>query len=169
MIWGGIELDSVSFGALQTLSPAIGYLVLLFLFLDLLLGGLAFWMDRFRIPVLLPLLLLSAISWSISRTDHYYTIFAPPENLNQSDLKLRRPADPDDAMQHWLARWHDGQKPVVVVVCASGGGIEASAWLARVLTGLEENPELGINSGSKDDRVHDGHLRVERREMQNRP
>src|SRR5439155_14785155 len=34
-----------------------------------------------------------------------------------------------------------GQKPVLVIVCASGGGAPAAAWTAKVLTGLQQ--EMG--------------------------
>jgi hypothetical protein len=50
------------------------------------------------------------------------------------------------AVDPWLQqeeRRAPGRKPTLVVVSASGGGIQATAWTAKVLTGLEE--ELGPN------------------------
>jgi uncharacterized protein YjbI with pentapeptide repeats len=123
--------------------PAICFVVLLLLLLTWILGMAAFFLDRYRIPLLLLMLLLI---WTGNRTpqsDHYYQTmgahaFLPvsPERVLTAAARLA--VDP----AHPRGR--------IVVVATEGGGIQAAAWTAQVLTGLQKevhgiSPDKPIN------------------------
>ncbi len=122
----------------QTLAaPALCYLLLLFTMLCWLLSGLTFFFDRYRIPVLVPLvvvLLLTSYLGDIS-ADYLYKTEKPaplPSHSDPTSPHYRDPPSPDS----------------IVVVAANGGGIQSAAWTARVLTGLEEKcREVGCDQG----------------------
>ncbi len=87
------------------------------------LSGLAFWLDRFRVPVLLPVAAVLAFSAQWPESDYTFrsaALSAP-----------RVPVTPGDVVGN--------SDTPIVVVCASGGGIQAGAWAAQVLYGLEEH------------------------------
>ena len=99
----------------------------LLVFLMILCWGLSaatFILDHYRIPLLVPFLLIAAFSAHFHATDHYFHMFRARNSLYLSPAQVIRAGKP-------------GTK--VVVVAASGGGIKAAAWTTRVLTGLEEN------------------------------
>ncbi|MGA8654738.1 MAG: hypothetical protein WB586_01190 [Chthoniobacterales bacterium] len=106
--------------------PALCYLLLLLIIFIWLLSGLAFFLDSYRIPLLIALILLVCLaSWS-KKSDHFYRIWP-----------ARPFAEPDTSPGEVLARTADDGQPVVLIA-AAGGGIQAAAWTTRVLTGLEE-------------------------------
>src|SRR5262249_1082235 len=98
-----------------------------------LLGGLAFIVDRWRIPVL-SLLTLVWLAGSgmlggnwFERTDHIFALLPGPAGFEPP-----RPRD--------LLRPRDGR---VALVAASGGGIFAAGWTAKVLGELSKDiPEF---------------------------
>ncbi|MCC6537830.1 MAG: hypothetical protein IT162_09790 [Bryobacterales bacterium] len=100
------------------LPPSLAYVALLAGLLILILAGLAFFFDRYRVPVLLPwVALLTLAGWSPG-ADHTFpttpaTSAAPPAAVLAA---VPRP----------------------ILVCASGGGITAAVWTATVLSRLEE-------------------------------
>lgn len=104
--------------------PTLAYILLLLMLLCWGLSGLAFFLDRFRIPVIIPLLVLFLITASFPWSDHFYPVTDTQPTAEDST------STSDDR---------------IVVVAANGGGIQAAAWTARVLTGLEE--ELGEDFG----------------------
>jgi hypothetical protein len=89
-----------------------------------LLAGLAFYFDRHRVPILLPIVLTSALLWTTSHSDYYFDLTQPAGNWTE----LQDPAD--------IARRRDHQ--LLTVIAIDGGGIQAAAWGARVLTGIQE-------------------------------
>jgi len=99
------------------------------------LPGVAFFLDRWRLPVLGLLVTLSLVLYWVAAADHYFRVIPrsaePPETMSLPT--------PEDVLETWLAG--QGAEPHMVVVAASGGGILASAWTAEVLAGLEE--EIG--------------------------
>ena len=100
-------------------------LLTMMLSICLLTTGAAFLMDFFRIPLVPTLLAVSFFTWWVSDADSYYQVKQPadlrPLTLEQvAFTKLQPP------------------KKTLVVVTAAGGGIQAAAWTAQVLTGLEE-------------------------------
>ena len=106
--------------------PSLAYVLLLLLLLCLGLSALSFFLDRYRIPVLIPLGLWLMVTAQLPGSDHYYHLADKPSGSAPSPAEEMR------------AGGHD----TVVVVAVSGGGIQAAAWAARVLTGLEEQSRL---------------------------
>jgi hypothetical protein len=141
--WKRLSLQALG----TTKIPTLAYLEFLILAFALVLSGAAFWFDCYRIPVLVAVIAYTfAVSIISMDTDHYWKAL-PPSAAAQSK---------GDDLDAWLAFYSGGKadqilrvgadrKPVVVVVCASGGGIEAAAWTAKVLTGLQAGlgPQLG--------------------------
>jgi Patatin-like phospholipase len=89
-----------------------------------LLSGLAFYLDRHRVPILLPIVLTSMVLWTTSHSDYYFELVQPAGDWSQ----LQEPPD--------IARRRD--HPLLTVIAVDGGGIQAAAWGARVLTGIQE-------------------------------
>ena len=103
--------------------PALGYVLLLLLNVNWLLAFATFFLDRFRVPLLIPLGILAILGTYATSSDHFYKVQSGvPHNM----------IFPAQAI---AARIQQG-KPVIVVATA-GGGIQAAAWTARVLTGLQ--------------------------------
>jgi predicted acylesterase/phospholipase RssA len=104
------------------LVPTVACVLLLLTLISYLLSGLGFLLDRFRVPVLIPLLIVAVAQGSWPQADHFFPSIEdrsihrlsilPTEVLNQGD---------DSA----------------VVVATSGGGIQAAAWTATVLSRLQ--------------------------------
>ncbi len=105
-------------------SALFGLLVIMLSF-GVLTTGAAFLLDFFRIPLVPTLLAVSFFTWWISGADSYYEVRKPAElqPLELEQVKFTNLQPP---------------KKTLVVVTASGGGIQAAAWTAQVLTGLEE-------------------------------
>jgi Patatin-like phospholipase len=122
---GAIEYDRLKAG--EPLLPTLAYLLLLAMLLCWVLSGLAFFLDRYRIPVLIPLVMILYATSNLPGTsaDYFYTTMKPVE--------VGKPE-----------RFSDNY---FVVVAANGGGIQSAAWTARVLTGLEE--ECGERCGKE--------------------
>jgi hypothetical protein len=104
--------------------PTLAWVVFLVLLLCWILSGLTFLMDRRRIPLFLPLgVLFGLCAYFFPRSDHVFPVVehkfdpAPPGELVNA---LPPGADPN----------------AVIVVAASGGGIQAAAWTAAVVEGL---------------------------------
>jgi hypothetical protein len=104
--------------------PALALVLFLLLNLNWTLSFFTFLLDRFRIPLLIPLGILAAFGTYFPSSDHYYQL-----QTGVSVAAIR----PHEALQERVA-----QKKPVIVVAAAGGGIQAAAWTARVLTGLHE-------------------------------
>jgi hypothetical protein len=105
--------------------PALAYLLLLVSLLNWALSGIAFFFDRYYVPVLVLILVLLGVGSTIfSRSDSYYVVYTKDQGKITAALppeKVIRP--PANAK--------------IILVAASGGGIQSAAWTARVLTGLE--------------------------------
>ena len=120
--------------------PALGYVLLLMLVLNWVLSLSAFFLDRYRVPVLLPLILLFFLGNHAPQSDHYYSV------QHGAALQAVSPEAvlASHASKHLLGRNPNGE---VVVVATAGGGIQAAAWTAQVLTGLQAQcqSELGLD------------------------
>jgi hypothetical protein len=99
--------------------PALFFVVLLLMLLCWGLSGLSFMLDRFRFPVMLVLL---AITY-VSNPNYFYGI--------ETDTPLQ-PLTPQAVLS---ARGATPQK--VIVVATEGGGIQAAAWTAQVMSGIQ--------------------------------
>jgi hypothetical protein len=107
--------------------PTLVYVLLLILIACWLLSAAAFFLDRYRMPILPRLNLLvtvTGLGWPWV-SDHYFQL-RPAESLPPTPAQAFR-ARPAEAPAH-----------SAVVVAANGGGIQAAAWTARTLTGIEE-------------------------------
>lgn len=110
--------------------PTLGYVLLLLILLCWGLSGAAFFLDRFRIPVMLPLLILFTITSASPLSDHFYPVVARTQE--RRPVPCERGAQPASATTGVPALGGP-----IIVVAANGGGIQAGAWAAVVLTELE--------------------------------
>jgi hypothetical protein len=105
--------------------PALTSVLLLLLMLGWAFSGLTFFFDAYRVPLFLVLAVWFAVAAQFRASDHYYRVLP---------LQGGHPEPPTPA-ETLLA----GGRERVIVVAANGGGIQAAAWTARVLTGLEQD------------------------------
>ena len=106
-------------------STLFGLLTMLLL-VSLLSTGAAFLLDYFRIPLVISVVGISLVGWTLSGADSFYDFAIddyPQSPTVLSDVFPGKREKPPRTM---------------VVVTAAGGGIQAAAWTARVLTGLHE-------------------------------
>lgn len=103
---------------------SLAFVLLAILLFLLLFAGAAFFLDRYRIPLSLAVLLYVALVGSSSGTDHMYRVEKPsngdrvPEFAKPSEVLMRV------------------DNPVVIMT--AGGGIQAAAWTTQVLAGMQE-------------------------------
>jgi Patatin-like phospholipase len=100
-------------------------LLIMMLSICIVTTGAAFLLDFFRIPLVLTLLTVSFFTWWVSGADSYYEV---TRTADLKPLKLEQVA---------FTKLQPPKKTLVVVT-AAGGGIQAAAWTAEVLTGLVE-------------------------------
>jgi hypothetical protein len=103
--------------------PTLGSVLMLLGVLCWLLSALGFLLDRYRIPIVVPLAALLIVTAQFPESDHYFEVrnLTDPAALTP-EKALRPPGDlPQDT---------------AIVVAASGGGIQAAGWTTQVLTGL---------------------------------
>jgi hypothetical protein len=127
---GYLLLDPRSSNFTQNI-PALAYVLILFIALALLLPGISFFFDRYRLPVVaVAILWVMGVYW-IFDSDHYYLL--RPVDASQAQTLVSESAS--------LQRWESQKVPErpIVIVAASGGGIQASAWTTKVLAGLEQD------------------------------
>ncbi|HTX37836.1 MAG TPA: hypothetical protein VME43_22560 [Bryobacteraceae bacterium] len=115
--------------------PAAMFVLWLFLCANWLLSLAAFFLDRFRIPLVLALGLACWFASLNAQSDHYFRFQeggagSHPVILSGDVIRARA-----------------GETPLVAVATA-GGGIQAAVWTAQVLTGLQKD-SLGGNPGSE--------------------
>jgi hypothetical protein len=100
--------------------PTAASIVLLLLLWCWALAGISFFLDRYRVPLFTSVMGLVLLSGSCKQTDHVVRLNAGP------DYALASPGDILSAF------------PRPLVVAAAGGGIQAGAWAARTLEGIDE-------------------------------
>lgn len=109
--------------------PVISYVLGLLQIFTLVIGLLTFWLDLYRVPILFSMLAFSYCAYWLWKVDHYY------------DLKscATEPPPVGDLFAAVNARLaHQGTEKTLVVICASGGGIQAAGWTTQVLTRLQQ-------------------------------
>jgi len=117
----------------QTSIPALAFVLVLLLNANWLLSGVSFFFDRFRVPLLVPLTLLAVFGTNTRSSDHYFDI--------HQGIK-KEAVYPYDVLENRL----QAKRPIIIVATA-GGGIQASAWTAQVLSGLQlKSAEWGETS-----------------------
>jgi hypothetical protein len=109
--------------------PILATVLIMVTALCWLLAGIAFFLDRYRVPVLTIMLLsmfLVRLLPNSGQEEHYLSVVTNPQSL-----ALPTPAD------ILAARAPADSRPLIVVT-ATGGGIHASVWTATVLSLLEK-------------------------------
>ena len=105
------------------------YVMLILMMIAPLSGSLTFYFDYYRVPVFLLFVVIVALMYALFKVDHFFEL-----NLNEAnnhDLN-----DFKTAIEKRLE--YQGKEKTLVVVCASGGGIQAAGWTVQVLTGLQD-------------------------------
>jgi hypothetical protein len=103
--------------------PTLGSVLVLLGTLFWLLSALAYLLDRYRIPVLVPVAAILTLTAQFPESDHYFEVRKLADAAKLTPAEALRPPD-------------GGSSDSAIVVAASGGGIQAAAWTAQVLTGL---------------------------------
>jgi Patatin-like phospholipase len=115
------------FGPPRIYDAVLLQVTLLLLLSCWVLAAFAFYFDRFRIPVLIPIFLILFGTSYLGPSDHsFHTI----SRTTGTATSLLRPAEKFASAQDH-----------VIAVAAAGGGIQAAAWTSQVLCGLRQ--ELG--------------------------
>lgn len=122
------------------LFPALSYILLLAMLLCWVLSGAAFFLDRYRIPLLVPLLVWLGLNAFSPWSDYSYPVVDARGEAESSSSNATGKIGADS-------------KGKIIVVAANGGGIQAAAWTAQVLTGLEKECRKECD-GSFDKSIH---------------
>jgi hypothetical protein len=107
-------------------NSVLNYLLLVLIFWGCLLAALTFFVDRFRLPAVVVLAVVLIFIAFLGTSDHrFLTVPIRPDAVLLTPEQALKNA-PDE----------------VIVVAASGGGIQSAAWTSRVLCGLRADPAL---------------------------
>ncbi len=120
---------------------ALFYLLLIIWVATFLLGNLTFYVDYFRMPVLLSLIIFSGLSYFLFHVDYFFKL--TPSSTQYAQYNFSQLSDLRIPIQHRLQNQGEQKGKTLVVVAASGGGIQAAGWTLEVLKGLNE--ELGLH------------------------
>lgn len=132
-------------------APTLLYALLIIWIITQLLGFIVYHLDQystqkrnstssnyyFYLPILLLLILFSAFGYGAFKVDHYFEL--KDSNLSSKEVKTMA-SDYQKNFRDVIAKRlekQDSQEKKLVVVAASGGGIQASGWTAEVLARLE--------------------------------
>ena len=106
-----------------------------------ILTASSFFLDRYRLPVPIVLLIAWILLGLVSRNDHYFAMLPVEENAPAPptlfELVSTWEPGPDGNNPLQLPVGKDGKR-TLVVVSAAGGGIQAAAWTTKVLTELHK-------------------------------
>jgi hypothetical protein len=122
---GGVMLEPS--GGLLYEIPAMSFVLLIVGGIALVTALVALLVDVRRVPVLLAMLLVLFVVHRITGADYYYAVAPPPTDLPELP-----------SARQTVRAWDDNNPSAtyLTVVAASGGGIKASLWTARVLQAL---------------------------------
>ena len=122
LVLGAFKQGNIGGQPSGTTIPSLAYVCLALMVLAWIFSFLTFFFDRWRVPLLLILIGWCYLVGRSTETDHYYRVSVDP----QSQLKLPKPSDILASKKH------------PVIIATAGGGIQAGAWTARVIQGIEE-------------------------------
>lgn len=119
-------------------APALMYVLFLIWIITGVGGGLTFYLDLFSVPAIVFLIGISALGYLVLNVDHYF-------KLETKDIKASNETKEQNHSEQFKTaiekRLENSNQPednrTLVVVAASGGGIQASGWTAQVLGGLQ--------------------------------
>jgi hypothetical protein len=118
---------------LKSEAPALLYTMFIATMLTLLFGGITFFFDFYRIPSLILFLAFSAVSYILFNVDHFFELRPLQNSISNSEL-----TNFATVLERRLQHQSGQTERTLVIVCASGGGIQAAGWTVQVLTGLQE-------------------------------
>jgi hypothetical protein len=124
--------------------PAFSYVLVLLIIWCFLLSLLTLMFDRYRVPLLLLIVLIASLNNGLFDTDHYFSLrrSSCPSAVQELDEYNHV-----DAFRDWAGKHSIENHPAVVVIAASGGGITAARWTAQVLTNLQRDQDLAWRFG----------------------
>ncbi|WP_138505567.1 patatin-like phospholipase family protein [Nostoc sp. PA-18-2419] len=116
-------------------APALLYVLLIASMMVIIFGGVTFYLDYFRIPVLILFTVFSALSYLAFDVNHVYQL-----NPLKNSADKKKVDDKSDNFKQVLTQRlkHQQGENTLVIICASGGGIQAAGWTVEVLAGLQE-------------------------------
>lgn len=138
-------------------APSLLYVLLIIWLITLLIGLINFWLDdnrvkqyrepkdtsilyTFRVPVIIIIIIFYGLSYGIFGIDDYFKLHNSNIAVNyETDFKtaIGNRLCPEDFQKNKTCQ----KEQTLVVVAASGGGIQASGWMTQVLAGLQQ--EIG--------------------------
>lgn len=141
--------------AIRTQKPAYRdastgiYLLIVIGVAGTVLGGVAFWGDRYGISPPLLAAGWAALIYRLYSVDHFFELFDQPHA--DAAAAAAPPLLADCFATREFPEAPDGRRTMIVAT-AAGGGIQAAAWAAEVLTGLATTvprfrDSLGLLSG----------------------
>jgi len=123
--------------------PALSYVFIFMVVATFILSMLAFFLDRYRVPLLLPILISCLIGGQFPQSDHYFAFRdgVSITSVSPADaLAIRSKANPETPEMQTLS----GR---AIVVATAGGGIQAAAWTVEVLSQLQNVCNAGKADG----------------------
>jgi hypothetical protein len=128
-----IAYTLLAFGAYLVITaqaiPPLAALMLLLSLAVLLLTGVTFFWDRYRMPLFVILVAYLWLMGFCRKADHYYQLWSSPK----TDSELSPAEVVGRATQ---------QRIPLVVVAAAGGGIQSAAWTTSVLDQLDKQLKI---------------------------
>jgi hypothetical protein len=112
-----------------TAFPVLFHILTIMLLVGATLTAAAFLLDYYRVPVVAVAAVAIVGANILFDNDHFY-------DLHESDSHANAPLQVGELFQSWNFPQGPDGKRTLVIVTASGGGIQASAWTAKVLTEL---------------------------------
>ena len=113
-------------GESSPIIPTFAYLLILFTFTNWFFSSATFFLDYFGFSGIFVVLIALLGLGSFVKRDHYYSV-----------TKLDEPLPAPRAAEILLEGHPAGSPQKVILVGAAGGGIQAAAWTAQVLAGIE--------------------------------
>jgi hypothetical protein len=126
----GIGLVKSGITADDARVPALAFVLLFFIVACWTLSLLTFFFDRYRFPLLWTITAFSLFALWSPQSDHFFRV-------EQREAAMQEPPTAAAYMKKRLAMQEQLKKPKrLIVVATPGGGIQAAAWTAKVLTEL---------------------------------
>lgn len=134
--------------------PTAASVFLLFSIMTTMIGAITYWLSEWRILFLLVILgivsQMMGMGWFSYQNRAFGVDYAPKPiayNLGALDSVFSRKLYREDIkntesiLENWKNKLKNKEKPKLVIVCVSGGGIRASLWSHHMLNRIDE--ELG--------------------------
>jgi hypothetical protein len=118
-------------------TPALAYVLMVVTLFGLTLPAVTFFLDFYRVPLLVVVVLILFLSYRYSDLDHYYEFAGPKEAVRFTEL----PAP--EFVGGWVNAHPQAVQRPMVVIAASGGGSHSARWTTEVLKRLREHQGLG--------------------------